>query len=362
MKRYGMNIITIFCLLCAISACSPDDGNPGARPPGNNGGGGGTEPTDKVLKDAAFPVGAAIEPRYLDNEAYAALLKREMNSISPENAMKMDALSKGPGSYSFTGADKIVNFAIENDMRVHGHALVWYYITPQWVKDFQGDRDAWIQMMENYITDVVTHFKGKVTSWDVVNEALDDTGNFRADDIWYQNIGDEYVALAFKAANKADPDAILFYNDYGMEWSKTRRDKICEMVIRLKGEGVPIHGLGLQMHVNIDTPKENMTTSLAAAAACGVYVHVSELDVETNPSKSPTATYTQEKAARQRATYKAMFEAYGTVAKDKQYGITFWGVADNQSWLYSRPDWALPFDNNLNKKEAYYGIMETIVK
>lgn len=354
-----MNYIVSFCLLCVMSACSPDNGNTGARPPGDGGETPDPTPTEKVLKDAAFPVGAAIEPRYLDNEAYVNLLKREMNSISPENAMKMDAISRGRKQYDFSGADKIVDFALDNDMRVHGHALLWYYITPQWIKDFQGDKDDWIEIMEEYITDVVTHFKGKVTSWDVVNEAVDDDGNIRSNDIWYQNIGEEYIALAFEAAHKADPDAILFYNDYGMVWSKTRRDKICEMVVNLKKEGVPVHGIGLQMHINTDTPKENMTTSLAAAAACGVYVHVSELDVATNPSNSPTATYTRERAEKQKASYKAMFEAFGTIAQDKRYGITFWGVADNHSWLSLRPDWPLPFDRNLKKKEAYYGITET---
>ena len=168
--------------LLLAQACSARANDPGGRPPGEGPGPGPgpVDPTEKVLKDAPFPVGAALVPALLrTNSAYAETVKNEMNSVTPENAMKMDALSLGPGQYKYTDADYLVKFAEDNGMRVHGHALVWYYIVPSWIRNFQGDRDAWIDLMTTYITDVVTHFKGKVTSWDVVNESFLDDGSWR---------------------------------------------------------------------------------------------------------------------------------------------------------------------------------------
>ena len=144
-----------------------------------------------------------------------------------------------------------------------------------------------------------------------------------------------------------------------MEWSKSRRDHISAYVTSLKNKGVPIHGIGLQMHAHIDTGRENISAALTAAASTGLLVHISELDIEVNHSKNPNAVFTDQLAQRQKEAYKSMFEAFMAVPKDKQYGISFWGVDDAHSWLTPVPDWPLPFDKNFKKKPAYYGMTET---
>lgn len=359
-----------FCTLLMFCGCKAKEDNSGARPKGptdTEEPGAPETPTDKPLKEAAtYPVGSALTPGLLRNDQqYADIVKREMNSVTAENEMKMVALSSARGTYTFDKADEIVAFAADNGMRVHGHVLVWYRedALPGWVKTFAGDRDAWIAMLEEYIRDVMTHFKGKVASWDVVNEAFNDDGTWRTDCVWYQNIGQDYMDIAFAAARSADPEAILFYNDYGTEYSEAKRNAIAVEIEAMKFRGVPVQGVGLQMHISRHTTKNNLAASLRAAAETGLLVHVSELDVAINDinNPDPNLAYTQTLANEQKAAYKALFEAYKeTVPAPQQFGVTFWGVDDNHSWLTNYPDWPLPFDRNYEPKPAYEGIQEAL--
>lgn len=353
MKMFLLTLLSFMLL-----ACGTTDVDPGARPEN-----GGTTPeeTEMVLKDAPFPVGVAVTPHHMKSEPrYNALIKKEMNSITAENHMKMSHLSSARGEYTWDGADYIVSFAKENNMRVHGHALLWHRSIADWVNELpKGDRELWIEVMKEYITDVVTHFKGDVLSWDVVNEAFNDDGSWRSTP-WYDNIGEDYMDLAFQFAHEADPDAILFYNDYGMEYSTAKRSKISEEVTAMIERGVPVHGIGLQMHIDIYSTKSNMVASINAAASCGVLVHVSEFDVRTNPDEDKNATFTEEVAQKQRESYQYMFEALMTIPQHQQFGVTMWGLVDNHSWLSDAPDWGLPFNKEYERKPAYYGIIDAI--
>lgn len=318
------------------------------------------EDTPKVstLKEAPYVSGCAVVPSLLrTNLDYSATVVREMRSLTAENAMKMDAISAGKGQYNWTDADYIVDFARKNGMRVHGHTFVWHQALPSWVKEFKGNRDEWIALLKEYVTDVATHFRGNIASWDVVNEAFNDDGTYRSTP-WYDNIGPEYIELAFKFAREADPDVLLFYNDYGMEYSKAKSDAICAMAEDFKTRNIPIDGIGLQMHVNVNSQIEGFFSSINAAAETGLLVHVSELDVALNPSKDENMTLTETMLQKQKIVYKSMVEAFMSVPAAQRYGITLWGLDDSHSWLTPNPDWPLPFDADFNRKPAYFGMIE----
>lgn len=356
-----MKKIFIFALLTlSLSiayACSDDDKN--SIEPGD-----GELPKLDIsnLREAPFKFGGAININALKNdEKYREIVVREFSSITAENAMKMTVISKGQGVYDYTDADYLVDFAIQNNMRVHGHVLIWYNSTPNWLNLFSGTKEQWKALMKQYIQDVVTHFKGKVLSWDVVNEAIMDDGTYRPC-VWLTNIGTEYVELAFQYAHEADPDAILFYNEYGTEYSHTKNVAISKMLDALIDKGVPIHGIGMQMHTDIDKKENQLKYAIRTAAARNLKVHISELDVAVNPNENEDITFTDELAKKQQTTYRYITEGMMDVPADLQFGITFWGVTDNYSWRYENPDWVLPFSSQYEKKAAYDGILQGLYR
>lgn len=312
------------------------------------------------LRQSPYPIGAAVNINTLkNNQEYRNTVIKEMSSITGENAMKMNTISKGRKEYSFDDADYLVNFAQENNMRVHGHTLIWYKHTPDWVANFSGSAEDWKTIMKEYIHDVVGRYKGKVASWDVVNEVIDDKGGLR-DCVWLKNIGPEYIELAFQYAHEADPDAKLFYNDYGHEYSHTRRYTVNHIADSLAQKGVPIHGIGLQMHTNVNRSENDLRYAVIAAAMSKLMVHVSEFDVAVNPDSKKDVTFTDELASRQKDRYRTVAKAMLNIPESQRFGITMWGVHDSSSWLSSNPDWALPFNDKFERKPAYDGILQGI--
>lgn len=350
MKKY---LVSIFLLLFIFSSCGSSNDNGDSPDPS----------TDvRTLKIAPFKVGFAVDVNLLrSNTVYRQTVINEVNSLTAENAMKMGNLSSARNVYNWNDADYVVDFATKNDMRVHGHTLLWYRDVPQWVENFSGDRNAWIALMKEYIQTVVGRYKGKIAAWDVVNEAFEDDGQYRKT-IWYRNIGAEYIDLAFQFAREADSSTLLFYNDYGMEYSAAKRTAITNLVNDMKSRNIPIDGIGLQMHIDMFRSKAYFTLAINMAASCNVKVHISELDVATNPDKDPKAKFTAEVALKQKTSYKAMAEALLAIPADQQYGLTIWGINDAYSWLTDNPDWGLPFDKDFKKKPAYDGLIEAFNK
>lgn len=356
-----MKKILIFSLLIfsigVMYACKEDDDNTETS---------GTTKLPKLdianLRESPLKIGAAVGIDPLKNDAnYRDLLIKEYSSITAENAMKMGIISKGKGQYDFADADYIVNFAQQNNMRVHGHVLLWYRETPAWITSFSGDKEAWKALMKEYIQDVVTHFKGKVGSWDVVNEAILDDGTYRPS-IWLEKIGTEYIELAFRYAHEADPDAILFYNEYGQEYSHTKHVAINNMIDGLIKKEVPIHGVGLQMHTDINKLEVRLKYAIKAIAARNLKVHVSELDVSINPDNKADVVFTDSLAHKQQDIYRYVTQGMMEIPENLQFGITTWGVTDQYSWRYNAPDWVLPFDKNYKRKLAYDGILQGLYK
>jgi endo-1,4-beta-xylanase len=316
---------------------------------------------DKGLKDIfRFPIGAAVKVKLLRNNAiYRKLILDQFNSITAENAMKFGALHPSELVYRWNDADYIVNFAAENNIRLHGHTLIWSKGNPKWLSSFHGSREDWENLLKTHVQTVVSHFRGKVASWDVVNEAFDDNGKYKSC-IWLEKLGPGYIESAFRYARECDPDALLFYNDYGQEFGGRKLQAIINMAKDFKRRGVPISGLGLQMHTVLRMDAAKISRALQAVAATGLKVHISELEVSVRYKKPDSFELDAALAEKQASKYQEIFKAYSGIPKAQQFGVTTWNVADADSFRNSKiknHDFPLLFDHNYQPKPAFRALM-----
>ncbi|ARK12530.1 endo-1,4-beta-xylanase [Fibrella sp. ES10-3-2-2] len=316
-----------------------------------------------VLRNALpFPIGAAMNPNLLaTNAAYRQVAEREFSSVTAENYLKMGSVHPAPDRYDWTGSDKLVLFAEQNKQRMHGHTAIWHQSLPAWVTSFQGDSLAWEALFKSHIQTVVGQYKGRIRSWDIVNEAFLDDGTLRPS-IWLIKLGPDYIARAFTYAREADPAVKLFYNEYGHEYSAKRLAATVALAADFKKRGIPLDGLGLQMHTNIGQTDASIQNALKEVAATGLLIHISELDVRVNQAKVANYVLTDADAFRQRQKYAAIVRAYRTlVPTAQQHGITTWNVGDADSWIPNYctcSDYPLPFDKQYAKKTAYDGLID----
>ncbi len=330
-----------------------------------------TPKSSSNLKDnASFPVGTAIRAHQLANDSLIkTIVKRDFNSITLENGMKMYAVHRSPNQYNWEHVDDVVNFAEENSIRLHGHAFIWHSGTPRWISEMDPDSTMLDKIMEDYILTYGNRYKGKVAGWDVVNEALlDSTGEFRKS-IWYETMGEQYIARAFELAHKADPEAVLFYNDFNIERDTVKLHSMLRMIENLKAQDVPISGIGFQMHIRMDTDEKTIEYALKKAAETGLQIHLSEIDIIFNKHDDTPGggiqihdKLTDEMLQAQADKYQWLAEAYiRNVPPEQRYGMTVWGFSDKYSWIpgfFRIKDWPCIYDNNMNPKPAYYGFLE----
>lgn len=302
-------------------------------------------------------VGAAVavEP-LLGEPLYAETLAREFSVLTPENAMKFEPVHPGPDRYDFSAADAIVNFAEEHGSQVRGHTLVWHSQLPGWLTEGNWTRDELIQILQDHITTVVGRYRGRVAAWDVVNEAVADDGALR-ETIWLRGIGPEYLDLAFQWAHEADPDALLFYNDYGGEGLGRKSDAIYALVRDLQQRGVPIHGVGLQMHVGLNQfpAPQDVAANVDRLSTLGLQVHITELDVRV---EDPA---TEEALAEQARVYRDMLDVCLSAQNCKAFVL--WGFTDRHSWIpyfFAGYDAALIFDQSYRPKPAYDALLDVL--
>ncbi|WP_326553829.1 endo-1,4-beta-xylanase [Micromonospora sp. NBC_01813] len=280
--------------------------------------------------------GAAIAANKLGDSTYVNILNREFNSVTAENEMKINATEPQQNRFDFSSGDRIVNHGISRGMAVRGHTLAWHSQQPAWMEQMEGT--ALRNAMLNHVTQVATYYRGKIHSWDVVNEAFDDGNAGARRNSNLQRTGNDWIEAAFRAARAADPGAKLCYNDYNIDnWSWAKTQAAYNLVRDFKQRGVPIDCIGLQSHFNAQSPyPSNYRTTLSSFAALGVDVQITELDIEG----SGTA---------QANSYRGVVNDCLAVARCT--GITVWGIRDSDSWRsYGTP---LLFDNNGNKKPAY---------
>ncbi|NNU85197.1 endo-1,4-beta-xylanase [Geobacillus sp. BMUD] len=314
-----------------------------------------------------FRIGAAVNPVTL--EAQQSLLIRHVNSLTAENHMKFEHLQPEEGRFTFDIADQIIDFARSHHMAVRGHTLVWHNQTPSWVfQDSQGHfvgRDVLLERMKSHISTVVQRYKGKVYCWDVVNEAVADEGSeWLRSSTWRQIIGDDFIQQAFLYAHEADPEALLFYNDYN-ECFPEKREKIYTLVKSLRDKGIPIHGIGMQAHWSLNRPTlDEIRAAIERYASVGVILHITELDIsmfEFDDHRKDLAAPTNEMVERQAERYEQIFSLFKEY-RDVIQNVTFWGIADDHTWLdhfpvQGRKNWPLLFDEQHNPKPAFWRVV-----
>ncbi|MGB0429480.1 MAG: endo-1,4-beta-xylanase [Bacteroidia bacterium] len=309
-----------------------------------------------LFENVSFNVGTAVSPLELQfNVSYTNVVQNQFNQITPGNAFKPDALQPVQETFDFAQADELVAFAKENQKEIHGHCLVWHNQIPFWMNEFSGSKEEWIAVLENHIKTVVSHFGDEVKAWDVVNEAFEDDGSFR-ETIWYKNIGEGYIKLAFEFAYEANSEALLFYNDYNIAAKPKKCKAIIEHLIKLKDDGVPVHGIGMQLHISINYPSRNKIEKAANTIVDnGFLVHFSEIDVSLNPLGGDV-NLNERLLSRQTEKYVQLADIYMALPKKNQYAFTTWGVSDLDSWIpsyFGREDYPLLFDSNYQPKPAY---------
>lgn len=335
--------------------------------------------SDRYKND--FYIGTALSADQIEekNAAEDSLIKKEFNAITAENIMKSMFIHPFKDQYDFTLSDKFIAYGEKNKMFIHGHTLIWHSQLAPWMQKIK-DSTEMKAFMKDHITTIVTKYKGRVNSWDVVNEALNEDGSLRKS-IFLNTLGERYLVDAFKFAAAADPKVDLYYNDYNNEEPAKREGNI-NLIKKIKAGGGKIDGVGIQAHWKLQHPSlEEIEKSILAYSALGVKVAFTELDisvlpnpkdlngadvnqnfesnVKMNPYPQTLPDSVQVKLAERYASIFKLFLKH----KDKISRVTFWGVHDGQSWLNDWPikgrtNYPLLFDKNLKPKKAYYSVME----
>jgi endo-1,4-beta-xylanase len=302
-------------------------------------------------------IGAAVAARPLRGDPlYAQTLVQYFGLVTPENAMKFGPIHPAPDRYDFADADLIVDFAQANGMQVRGHTLVWHNQLPHWLTNRDWSKEELMSILRDHIYTVVGRYRGRVMAWDVVNEGLNDDGTLR-DTIWLRTIGPEYIDMAFRWAHEADPNALLFYNDYGAEGLCQKADAVYGLVADMVRRGVPIHGVGFQMHVGLDwCPSiEGVAANMDRLHAVGLQVHITEMDVRI-PEPA-----TEEKLLAQAAIYEDVVHV--CLTSENCTAFVLWGVTDNYSWVpgfFPGYGSALIFDENYEPKPACEALEDAV--
>ena len=300
------------------------------------------------------------------NSAENKEVASQFNMIVAENEMKTDALQPSRASFSYGGADAIVNFARANKMAVRGHCLVWHQQQPSWISsdgkrnDKNWSRQEALKIMEEHITNVMRHFKGKIAEWDVVNECLDDdqsivrtnlNGYSFRQTVWQRAIGDDYIDSAFVYAHRADPSAKLFINDYDVEMQGTAKAvAYCNLVKHLKDRQIPVDGVGLQCHFSAgDVDSVKLDATIRRFGEMGLKCSITELDMGV---KSVSTAHLEEQARNYRIITDVVLN------NDNCESLVIWGLKDNDSWRSTFNP--LLYTAALSKKQAYYGVRSAL--
>jgi endo-1,4-beta-xylanase len=314
-------------------------------------------------------VGTAVDPRRFSEASYTATLAREFNMLEPENVMKWGTVRPDQKTFDFAPGDQVVAFARAHKMKVRGHCLLWSEYNPAWLAKGKFTPEQLEAMLREHITKVMKHYAGRVFAWDVVNESFLANGSVEPS-IWYDSPGiglkgkgTAYIEQAFRWAHAADPQALLFYNDYDTEGINAKSDAVYEMVKDFKSRGVPIDGIGIQAHIfNLDMEDiSSIAANLARLSALGVEVHITEMDVAL-PVDADGRLLAQSDLTKQADIYgfiaAACFQQPGCTA------FQTWGFTDKYTWIpeYTKGQKGAPllFDQSYAPKPAYKAVADAL--
>jgi endo-1,4-beta-xylanase len=353
--RQGLNGVRVYLPLIA----SPEGGEPSC-------------PAENTLRALAcrrsFYIGSAAVAYLLPEEPeYAQTLAREFNMTTAEYVMKFAPIHPEPDVYDFQWSDLFMEFAEQNNMLIRGHTLLWYVEDPDWVKQGDWTREELIEVMREHIYTVMGHYQNRIYAWDVVNEGVYDeddvyeagSAHLRANK-WLEVIGGDYMDLAFQFAREADPNARLFYNDYGGEGLGAKSDAIYNLLKDMRSRGVPVDGVGLQMHVSLeyleDYPSQSdLRANIRRLADLGLIVHITELDVAIRKPVTP------EKLEQQAEIYRSILEV--CLGEPACEAVVVWGFTDKHSWIpdyFPNFDAACLFDSLYQPKPAYLAVQQVL--
>lgn len=316
------------------------------------------KPLKEAYKDC-FLIGTAVSPLSLKDSRWE-FVKHHFNAITAENDMKPALVHVEPDKFVFDMADTMIQMVRDNGMTMIGHTLVWHQQSPKWLSDPSLTRSQAIANMQNHITKVMTHFKGKIKAWDVVNEVfeshIDNPSDWRSglrNSPWLEVIGPDFVEIAFRAAALADPEPLLYYNDFNMDFPD-KREAAYHMAKEFRERGIKIDGIGMQGHYNMATKPQNVEDSIKRFGSLGVEVSLTELDVTVNHAQGQE-DLTERQAIEQALMYAKLFKIFRE-QKDIIARVTLWGLDDATSWRGDR--FPLPFDKNLQAKLSYSAIID----
>ena len=307
--------------------------------------------------------GVAVDATFFgaNPAAYDAVVAREFNLIVAGNVMKWSSIHRDSRySYRWTNPDSMVAFALANGMKVRGHTLAWHQQNPAWLTSTTWDPETLKVVLKEHIDSVVGHYKGRILAWDVVNEAINDgTGTLRVTGSpWAPTLGASYIDLAFKEARAVDPAALLFYNDYNLEFPGAKQDSAFAMISSMKARGIPIDGIGFQSHFQINADGSGVPSKDALVgvfnrfAALGLKIHITELDIRV---RTPGATAAELTAQSQGFTNVTS----ACLAVSACEAIVVWGLNDGESWVpgtFPGYGQALLFDDSYGKKATYNAV------
>lgn len=328
--------------------------------------------TEKGLKDyASFPIGVAVMYEdFCANTEYRNIVSKEFNAITIA-AMQMWNIQPAENVFKFNNADYLVNYANQHNIRVWGHVLMWhqYAIYLDWMKNFKGDSIALENLVRTHISTLVGRYKGKIAAWEVINECINEDGSLRSVNKRKSNtpigskfvrvLGKDYITRCFQYAREADPKAKLFINEYGIEWNVPKRKTYLELAKGLQAKGL-IDGLGFQCHMRYNEDLSVLRSAFKEAAATGLLVQITELDVRINPNNTPNFIPTDSLLKKQAEAYQKIVAAYmECVPAPQRYGITFWNVTDKESF-FSEADYPLLFDKQYQRKPSYNSFLNAL--
>ncbi|MBN2535650.1 MAG: endo-1,4-beta-xylanase [Spirochaetales bacterium] len=309
-----------------------------------------------------FNIGTCVELSQLMGTEGELLLKH-FSSLTAENIMKPKYMAPSEGTFTFDNADKLVNYALENNKLVRGHTLVWHNQNAKWMfYDQNGNKvskNVLLKRLETYINTVVSRYKGKVYAWDVVNEVVDATALRKSE--WLEIAGEEYIEKAFIYAHRADPGARLFLNEIDTI-ERIKSENICKLVRKLLDRNVPIHGIGLQFHITLHYPGlQAISEALKKYNDLGLEIHITEFDMSLNADPDFKAGKAPEDLLiRQAHRYKEIFDLFKTYKNITN--VTFWGFHDGHTWStyfpVTKKDWPLLFDRDFKTKYAFWGLVD----